>query len=70
MIMLKSRRELEIMREAGRISARALQLAGEVIARGLPRRTLTVTSERLLKVRALSPASSATTASLRLRVFP
>ena len=35
MIMLKSRRELEIMREAGRISARALQLAGEVIAPGI-----------------------------------
>ena len=35
MIMLKSRRELEIMREAGRISARALQLAGEGIAPGI-----------------------------------
>ncbi len=35
MIMLKSRRELEIMREAGRISARVLQLAGEVIAPGI-----------------------------------
>lgn len=35
MIMLKNRRELEKMREAGRVSARALQLAGEVISPGM-----------------------------------
>ena len=35
MIVLKTRRELELMREAGRISATALKLAGEAIAPGV-----------------------------------
>ena len=35
MIVLKTRRELELMREAGRISARALKLAGEAVEPGV-----------------------------------
>ncbi len=35
MIVLKTRREIELMREAGRISARALQLAGEAVQPGI-----------------------------------
>ena len=35
MIVLKSRRELEIMREAGRISAMALKLAGQAVEPGI-----------------------------------
>ena len=35
MIVLKTRRELELMREAGRISAQALKLAGEAVAPGV-----------------------------------
>ena len=35
MIVLKTRREIELMREAGRISATALKLAGEAIAPGV-----------------------------------
>lgn len=35
MIVLKSRRELEIMREAGRISAMALKLAGQAVEPGV-----------------------------------
>ena len=35
MIVLKTRREIEIMREAGRISAQALKLAGEAVAPGV-----------------------------------
>ena len=35
MIVLKTRRELELMREAGRISAQALKLAGEAIQPGI-----------------------------------
>lgn len=34
-IVLKTRREIEIMREAGRISAQALKLAGEAVAPGI-----------------------------------
>ncbi len=35
MIVLKTRRELELMREAGRISAQALKIAGEAVAPGV-----------------------------------
>ncbi len=35
MIVLKTRRELELMREAGRISAEALKLAGEAVQPGM-----------------------------------
>ena len=35
MIVLKTRRELEIMREAGRISATALKLAGQAVEPGI-----------------------------------
>jgi len=35
MIVLKTRRELELMREAGRISATALKLAGEAVQPGI-----------------------------------
>ena len=35
MIVLKTRREIEIMREAGRISAQALKLAGEAVQPGI-----------------------------------
>ena len=35
MIVLKTRREIELMREAGRISAAALKLAGEAVQPGI-----------------------------------
>ena len=35
MIVLKNRREIELMREAGRISAQALKLAGEAVQPGI-----------------------------------
>ncbi len=35
MIVLKTRREIEVMREAGRISAQALKLAGEAVQPGI-----------------------------------
>ena len=35
MIVLKTRRELDLMREAGRISAAALKVAGEAVAPGV-----------------------------------
>jgi methionyl aminopeptidase len=35
MITLKSGRDLELMREAGRISAAALQLGGEMVKPGV-----------------------------------
>lgn len=35
MIVLKTRREIDLMREAGRIAARALKLAGEAVAPGV-----------------------------------
>lgn len=40
MIVLKSRRELELMREAGRISAQALKLAGEAVQPGITTREI------------------------------
>ena len=35
MIVLKTRREIELMREAGRVSAMVLKLAGEAVAPGV-----------------------------------
>ena len=35
MIVLKTARELKVMREAGRISAKALQLVGEAVEPGV-----------------------------------
>lgn len=40
MIVLKSRREIELMREAGRISAQALKLAGEAVQPGITTREI------------------------------
>ncbi len=40
MIVLKTRREIELMREAGRISAAALKLAGEAVQPGMTTRQI------------------------------
>lgn len=40
MIVLKTRREIELMREAGRISATALKLAGEAVQPGITTREI------------------------------
>lgn len=55
MIVLKSRRELELMREAGRISAQALKLAGEAVQPGITTREIDKIAYDYIKSQGATP---------------
>ena len=65
MIVLKTSRELSVMRKAGRISQKALRLAGEAVEPGVSAWEI----DKLVRRRARSPAFLAMTAIPPARVF-
>lgn len=70
MIVLKTRRELELMREAGRISAQALKLAGEAVAPGVTTAEIDKVAFDYIKSQERHRRFLTTTASRRLHAFP
>ena len=55
-IVLKSARELDLMRQAGRIVAEVLQLMGEVIAPGVTTADLNAAADALIRKRGATPS--------------
>lgn len=56
MIVRKSPTEIEIMREAGRVTARALRLVGEAVAAGVTTRELDEIAEEAIRKEGATPA--------------
>ncbi|MBR0509705.1 MAG: type I methionyl aminopeptidase [Clostridia bacterium] len=56
MIVLKTRRELDLMREAGRISAAALKVAGEAVAPGVSTAEIDRAAYEYIKSQGATPA--------------
>ena len=56
MIVLKTRRELELMREAGRISAEALKLAGEAVQPGMTTKQIDKIAYDYIKSQGAAPS--------------
>lgn len=56
MIMLKTRREIEFMREAGRIAAGALKLAGEAVAPGVSTAEIDAIARRYIEKQGAVPS--------------
>src|SRR3972149_535131 len=55
-IVLKSARELELMRRAGRIVAEVLQLMGQMIAPGVTTADLNAAADALIRKRGATPS--------------
>lgn len=70
MVVLKSSRELELMKEACQISAEALMVAGEAVKPGISTKEIDKIAYDLIIKRALSPISCTMGAIPLLHVYP
>lgn len=55
MVVLKTRREIELMREAGRISAMALKVAGEAVKPGVSTKEIDTIARKYIESRGAKP---------------
>ena len=71
MVQIKTARELSVMKDACRISAEALRVAGEAIRPGVSTFEIdTIISATISRNRELLPRFSVTAVFPRVRVFP